>query len=380
MKKQIKVLQTPIRFFPYIGGVENHVLYLSKQLVKNGNSVTVICADEPKSKKRTVEGISIDRLPYIGKVTNTNIALSLPLKILSSKFDLIHTHMPTPWTADWSVFLAKIKGKKSVITIHNDMDKTSPISRLVTKLYLNTVFKFTLNLVNRIIIVNPDWKQSFIATRHLLLPHEKKITVIPNGVELSKFVKNNKERRDKNTILFVSILDKHHKFKGLDYLLEALALLKQTNSNIKLIVVGDGELRKFYELKAKTLQIDKNITFIGKASQEKLVEYYRKASIFVLPSIEIEGFGIVLLEAMASNLPVITTPIAGVWKDVKKFNSGLIVKPRNSKSLANALTQLLNDPTKRQRMGKNGSRLIKQKYDWVLVTSQVEKLYREVLQ
>lgn len=375
----LTILQTPVRFNPYIGGVENHVYYLSKELVKLGYNVKVICADEPESSKKIVDGISVERLKYIFKITNTNICLSLPFQIIKSHFDIIHTHMPTPWTADWSVLLTKIMRKKSVLTIHNDMDKSSLISKIVTKVYLNTVFKITLSLVDKIIIVNPNWKKSFISTGLILAKYENKISIIPNGVDLSLFNKS-KENRKKNTILFVSILDKHHSFKGLDYLLEALVSVSKSFPDVNLLIVGEGEMKKNYELKAKQLKIDKHITFVGEINQNELSDYYNKASLFVLPSTEIEGFGIVLLEAMACSLPVITTNIAGVWKDIKDYNAGIIVKPRDSIELSNAIISILKNSKKADLVGRNGNKLIKEKYDWKIIANQIKSLYKEIHQ
>ena len=314
------ILQTPIRFYPSIGGVENHVYYLSKELVNNGNFVKVICANEPQSNNRNIHAIAVERLAYLFKITNTNITFSLPLRILRSHFDVIHTHMPTPWSADWSVLIAKIMKKRSIITIHNDMDKTDFLGKIVTKVYLFTLFKLTLTFVNKIIIVNPDWENSFNSTKKLLTPYKKKISVIPNGIDLSLFKKNDRSSAKKNNLLFISILDKHHKFKGLDYLLQSLKIVKNDFPDIELIVIGEGELKKYYQQKTKLLGLNDNVRFIGEMKQEDLVSYYNTASLFILPSTEIEGFGIVLLEAMACNVPVIATNIVGTSSDINKYN------------------------------------------------------------
>ncbi len=327
------ILQTPIRFFPSIGGVENHVYYLSKELVNNGNFVKVICANDPRSNTRNIHTIAIERLAYLFKITNTNITFSLPLRILRTHFDVIHTHMPTPWSADWSVLIARIMRKRSIITIHNDMDKSSFLGKVITKIYLFTFFKLTLTLVDKIIIVNPAWESSFSATKKLLTPYKKKILTIPNGIDLALFKKPAREDIKKISLLFISVLDKHHKFKGLDYLLEALTMIKKDFVDIELTIVGEGELKKYYQQKVQLAGLNDNVHFVGEVNQENLVSYYNTASIFILPSIEIEGFGIVLLEAMACNVPVIATNIVGMSGDIKKYNTGLVVEPKTLKNL-----------------------------------------------
>jgi glycosyltransferase involved in cell wall biosynthesis len=372
---KITVLQTPIRFYPAIGGVENHVYYLSKELVNDGNAVKVICANEPPSSNRNIHAILVERLAYPFKVTNTNITFNLPLRILQSQFDILHTHMPTPWSADWSVLIAKLRKKRSVITIHNDMDKPGFLAKLVTRAYLYSLFKLTLTFVDSIIIVNPDWENSFEATKKLLMPYKKKISIIPNGIDLTLFKKSASSSAKKNSLLFISILDKHHEFKGLDYLLEALKIVKRDFPGIELTIVGEGELKNHYQQKTRLLDLDDNVRFIGEVKQEDLVSYYNAASVFILPSTEIEGFGIVLLEAMACNVPVIATSIVGTSGDIKKHNAGLIVEPRKAEELAQAITTIISDANLAETMGSNGRSLVEEKYDWKKIAKQIENIY-----
>jgi glycosyltransferase involved in cell wall biosynthesis len=373
--KKISILQTPPRFYPYIGGTENHVYHLSKELIKDGYAVKVICANEPKSTNKKIEGISIERLAYPFKVTNTTITPYLPISILKSKFDILHTHMPTPWSSDVSILFAKIMKKKSIITIHNDMDKSSFISKLVTKIYLYTFYKLSLALVDKIIIINPNWETSFTATRNILKNYKQKISVIPNGIDLSLFKKTRKDTRNKNKLLFVSLLDKYHSFKGIDYLLEAVKIAKNSISDIDLDIIGEGELKEYYQKKSKKLHIQNNVHFIGEVKHTDLVSHYNNASLFILPSTEIEGFGIVLLEAMACALPVIATDIVGTSKDIKKYNAGIIVKPKDAQLLANAILELLKNQKKAKLMGANGRKLVETNYDWGEIAKRIEKLY-----
>jgi len=374
----MKILQTPVRFFTAIGGVENHVYYLSEELIKLGHSVKIICADDPSSKINNVFGIEVKRLKSWFKITNTNITPWLPIEILKSKYDIVHTHMPTPWTSDWSIFLSKLMGKKSVITIHNDMDKTSFLSKIITEVYLHTVFLLSLSLVDKIIIVNEEWEKSFSNTSGILKRFKDKIIFLPNGVDTNIF-KPLDIPREKNTVLFVSILDRHHKFKGLNYLLEAIKLIKKTIPDIKLIIIGEGELKIKYKNLSKELEISENVKFLGEKNQKELVSYYNKASIFILPSIEIEGFGIVLLEALACKTPIVATDIVGLSNGITKSKSGLIVKKRDKKSLVNAIEYILENKVIAKNMGENGRRLVESKYDWKSISEQVVSIYQGVI-
>ena len=377
-QKRLRILETPIRFHPYIGGVENHVYYLADQLIKLGHAVEVICANEPESDKvAAVNGVNVKRLDYLFKIANTNIALNFPYAVWKADFDIAHTHMPTPWTADWTVLIAALRGKSSVITVHNDMDKPDFFGKIMTWIYLHTVFLLTLYLADRVIIVNPNWKTAFKKTRHIFERIGDKVTAIPNGINTDLFLPPAK-KSERNVILFVSILDEHHRFKGFDYLLEAMPVIKERVDDVKLIVVGEGELVNEYREYAKKLGIEDSIEFYGKKTQAEIVKYYQDAKVFVLPSIEIEGFGIVLLEAMASGLPVVTTSVAGVALEIKENQAGIVIKPRDAAALADALIRILGSKAMQEAMGSQGRSLTIRQYGWHTVAESVLKVFKEI--
>lgn len=370
----MKILQTPIRFSPAIGGVEKYVLDLSKELVKNKYDVTVICANDPKSDIENIDGIKVKRLRYFGKLANTNLHPSFPFKILKEKFDIMHTHMPTPWSADMSALISKIKRKPLILTYHNDLIKTG-FAKIIATIYNKTFLKLVLRASDKIIITQPDYINH---SKHLK-KYEDKIVVLPNAVDINIFKKRNLKKKN-NSIFFLSVLDEFHRYKGLDYLLKSIKEIKKTIPSIKLYVAGKGKLLNEYKELAKELGVEKNVEFLGFVSDDDLIKYYNQSEIFVLPSIDhCEGFGIVLLEALACKTPVISTTIVGVAKDVKKENCGLIIKPKDSKILTKSILKLLGDSKLRKEMGERGCKLVHKKYSWKKVAKDMGKLYREVL-
>jgi glycosyltransferase involved in cell wall biosynthesis len=376
--KKIKILQTPIRFYPYVGGVELVSLYLSLQLIKLGYDIKVICANEPNSKLNEFKGIKIKRLPYFFKITNTNISFSLIYHLFKEDYDLVQTYIPTPWTSDLSVLIAKIRRKRSVIFIQNDLDKPGFIPKLITELYLNTIFRLTLKLTDKILVVNENWNDAFNNTKSILESYKYKIIGVPNGVDTSIF-KNLNIKRNEYLILFVSILDNHHKFKGLDFLLKAMIPLIHKNSKIKLMIVGEGELKKYYQKVANEIGINSHVLFVGAKSQSELVQLYNKAGVFVLPSIEIEGFGIVAIEAMACGLPIIVSDIVGVSKEVKNEKTGIVVKPKDIKALSRSIEQITENRKVFNLYSKNGTKLVNEKYDWRLIAKSIQNIYKGIL-
>lgn len=372
----MKLLQTPVRFYPFIGGVENYVYYLSKELVNLGHKVKVVCANEPQSESEGfVEGVEVSRLNYISKVANTNITPDLPFKLNREDFDLIHTHIPTPWSADWSRIMANRKNKPLVLTYHNDIIGNG-IANHIAKFYNSTALKTLLKSADRIIITQPN----YLKYSPYLPPYEDKIEVIPNGVDVEKFKPASVEKEE-NTLFFLSLLDEFHEYKGLDYLLEAIKIVKKSIPDVKLIVGGKGVLMEHYIKKTESMGLSNNVEFHGFIPDERMAEYYSAANIFVLPSISSlqEGFGIVALEALACKTPVITTEIVGVSSDLMDENAGLAVAPKNKDELAAAIIQLLENEDLALKMGVNGRNLVKSNYTWKGIAKMMEKVYYELV-
>jgi glycosyltransferase involved in cell wall biosynthesis len=371
----MKIIHTPVRFYPFIGGVENYVYYSSREMVKLGHQVTVICANEPHLKKEaTIDGVKVKRLSYFGKVANTNITLGLPFALLNENFDIIHTHLPTPWSADWSNIISRIKNKPLVVTYHNDIIGDGLASHMAG-FYNSTALKLILNAADKIIITQPN----YIHSSPYLGKYEDKIDVIPNGVDIEKF-KPLKIKREKNTIFFLSLLDEFHKYKGLDYLLKALKEIKNQINDVKLIIGGEGVLLDYYSKLVDEMGLKDNVEFHGFIPDEKIVDYYCRSSVFVLPSVSAkqEGFGIVALEALACETPVISTEIVGVASDIKKSNSGIIVSPKDVDGLVNAIIKILEDDTVKY-MGLRGRKLVKEKYTWSGIAKMTEKIYKDLV-
>ncbi|KUK43261.1 MAG: Glycosyl transferase group 1 [Methanothrix harundinacea] len=330
----MKILQTPVRFRPFIGGVENYVYNLSRGLVRLGHEVTVLCANEPKSEKEELmDGIRVKRLPYIGKIANTNITPSLPIEILREDFDLIHAHLPTPWSADWSAVFSKMRRRPLILTYHNDIVGAGFANR-AAHLYNRTALKNLLNRADRIIITQPKYLRS----SPYLKRYEDKIVVIPVGVDVERFRPMHSDKIN-NSIFFLSVLDEFHRYKGLDQLLRALV------------------------------------------PEEMLANYYNRCDIFVLPSVSKaqEGFGMVLLEAMACGKPVVCTDIVGVADEVKTKGAGLIVEPSNAEELAEAISHILQDRSLAHKMGEVGRRLVEERYGWEKVAKRVEEVYEGLI-
>ena len=366
----LRVIQTPVRFFPAFGGVEKYVLELSKRLVAQGNKVTVVCADEPCAELGIAQGVKMIRLPYVAKVANTNITTRLFGTLMRQNFDVIHTHIPTPWSADISALVSLLKRKPLIVTYHNDLIGQG-IAGLLVRLYNSTFLHLVLLCARRVIITQPKYLEY---SRHLKW-HKKKLIALPLGVTMPHPI--DEIERQACHIAFVSVLDKYHEYKGLDVLLDAVVKIKRRTPQVRLSVGGGGELISKYEQLAKVLGVNDSVEFLGYLPDKELAELYSSSSVFVLPSLNnLEGFGIVALEALSYSTPVITTYFAGSAEFITKNKAGLIVPPGDSAALANAILALLEDREEARLMGARGAAAVNHDFGWDSIARQTTGVYR----
>jgi len=371
--KILKIVQTPARFYPYTGGVEKYVLDLSQELVSQGHRVKVICANEPNSTISNIYGIEVKRLNYVGKITNTNITLNLFFTLIKENYDIIHTHFPTPWSADISMVVSTLLRKPLILTYHNDVIK-SGLSGVLADIYNKTLLQLILRKAEKII----DTQPSYINKSKYLQKYKEKIVTIPNGVN-TKLYKDEKIKKIKSQILFLSVLDKYHRYKGLDYLIKAIKLVKLRNPKVKLIVGGNGELIKEYKLLANKLGVANNVEFKGFIENNELIKLYNQSELFVLPSINIqEGFGIVLLESLSCGTPVIATDLVGIANEIKLHKCGLVVASKDVNQLASAIIKITKSKKITTIMKKNTKKLIR-KYDWKNLAIEIKNIYMDAV-
>jgi glycosyltransferase involved in cell wall biosynthesis len=165
--------------------------------------------------------------------------------------------------------------------------------------------------------------------------------------------------------------------KGQTVLFEAVARLAERGRGVRLTLAGEGEIRPRLEELAAELGIADRVEFLGAVGQDTLREIYAGAAVFCLPSFA-EGVPVVLMEAMAMEVPVITTKIAGIPELVEDGRSGLLVAPGRADELAEALERLLADPELAARLGRQGREKVVAEFDCERSAAQLYALFAEL--
>jgi rhamnosyl/mannosyltransferase len=371
----MRILHLGKYFYPEKGGIENYTYILSKEAKKLGYEVYVIVSNTSKKFEYSeINGIKIFRLPRIFYTLHTPFTIPFVYLIKKINPDIIHLHVPNPWF-EFNLFFYSIlnRNAKIIITYHSDVIWYTPFhffGELLRRFYLFPLLKFS----KRIIATS----QNYVEGSSILRKFRNKIDVIPVGVDIRKFRPLKVEKPKEKVLLFLGRL---FHYKGLEYLLQAIKIVSEKRKDFVLYVVGEGKLRKKLERMAKSLKIENFVKFTGKVSDKQAIKYYNLCDIFILPSIhKSEAFGISQLEAMACGKPVISTNLKGSavpWIN-QHMKTGLVVEPKNSKALAEAILYLLENEKMKKKFGQNARKRILKFFTQKKMLEQTISLYKSL--
>lgn len=365
--------------FPPLGGGGGRVSQnLAEEWSHQGHQVDVVTShfkNLPKFEKQS--GFNLYRVSILGRKDIYTATFISMLSYLFSgflkgwqlcrkdKYDVINTHFAIP-TGPLGVFLSKIFRIKNILDIHggdiyNPTRKISPHKNILFK----QIVQWVLNNSDKIIAHSEDIKKQAIKYYQPM----KEIIVIPLGFKPIKFKKvNRRELRLKDNVFYLISIGRLVKRKGYDYLIKALQSL---DSNVQLLLIGEGPERKRLESLAENLGISDRIKFLGFVSDEKKFQYLSVSDLYVLPSLH-EGFGIVLQEAMYCGLPIITTKCGGPKDFLEDKKNALFIDSKSVNSCVATIQELKNNKDLAHRIGQTNKEKIKEFY--------IDKMAKKYLQ
>jgi glycosyltransferase involved in cell wall biosynthesis len=351
-------------YFPVLGGIENHIRVLAEAQAAAGHQVTVlVCDPGHRTRVETLNGVRIIKAGRLATAASMPLSLSQPIVLARLRPDVVHVQSPYPLgeAANWLLGRARA----TVVSYQSDVVRQK---RLLW--FYGPILRRVLRASDAIIASTPR----YIETSPWLWPVREKCVVVPLGVDAAHFAPPTTPPTIPLPLLFVGRL---RYYKGLDTLLRALLALP----GVPLLIVGDGPMREELERLADKLSLRDRVTFAGEIPDEDLPGCYRAASLFVLPAnARAEAFGTVLLEAMASGLPCITTEIeTGTSWIVQDGVTGLVVPPRDPHALAEAIRSLLYDQQRRARMGQAARARVVAEFTTERMIARVQAVYEEAL-
>ena len=346
---------------------------LSKRLAEKGHTVTVITSTRG-GKARFSD-------TYVGKVRVIRFAERLHIfeapmipqiafRALFFDFDVLHVHGMSPTISDLGILVGKIRRKPVVLTYHNDAESTMEwsVAKAAARVYARLCVPL-VGMANSIVCATDSYGTSSLVLKHF----RGRFEVIPLGVDTARFASKGARltSNGKKEVLFVGQLKE---YKGVSYLIEAIAKLKRSGTNVALSIAGAGPSYPRLKAIAQTLDMEDSVRFLGNVDNADLVDLYDSCDLVVLPSVSRrEAFGLVQLEASAAGKAVVASDIPGV-SDVNKKVGGYLAKPNDADSLALQIARALGvkqDPEKFKAAAATMS--------WDKVTTQYEELFQTLL-
>ena len=294
------------------------------------------------------------------------------IPFLNKKFDVICCHFGPNGII--GTLLKEIGMDAKIITTFHGYDMSTFVSNNGVTVY-NNLFKNG----DLFLPISDYWKQKLIK----LNCEEKKIVVHHMGIDIEKFEysKRNKQLGKPVKILTLGRLVEK---KGHEYAIKAIRDTIRKYKNVEYIIAGEGPLENKLKNLVSELGIKNYIKFVGVAKQDEVLELYKQAHIFILPSVtacngDQEGIPVVLMEAQASGLPVISTFHTGIPEVVVDGKSGFLVPERDVNALIEKLEYLIENPELWPKMGRYGRKFVEEKYNIKKLNQQLVGIYQNLI-
>lgn len=351
----MKILFFSPYYYPYISGLTIVPKKIFDHFKKN-HQISVLTF-RFSSKLKIYEhkkNLTIYRLPYLFKISKGFISPQSLLYFFKEvkKNDILFLNLPNFEGLPLAIF-AKFCNKKIISLFHCQVTLSPSFFNKIVSFFLNLSVKIQLKLSDKIIVHTKDYFNS--------LPYLKKYTnkilfTLP-PIEKLKIDKNFYRKLNKNKKFLIGYLGRVASEKGLEYLVEAMLLLKKNkyflNKKATLLIAGPyakevaGEDAYFFKIKNLLKKNEIDYRLLGKLSQFQIGAFYKAIDLLVLPSINsTEAFGMVQAEAMLYGTPVIATDLPGVRVPIKLTKMGIIVKPKSGKLIADAIIEILKNRKK----------------------------------
>jgi len=381
-RRPLRIAMVTEYAYPVLGGISEHVHFLSKELARRGHDVSVVTSAAPRGMRERAEaqdvlarerdgyrttrvGVSVP-LPSNGSIARISVGVNLKRAVARAiaHADVVHAQGLAPPMLGLFALRAS-RAPCTVGTFHTYFDGGHLGYRLG-----HPYVSGALDALDRRIAVS----QACVLSLEQYFPGP--YDIVPNGIDCDLFhplpapVADGAPPR----ILFVGRFDPRN---GLHTLIDAARLLKEQGRAFEVQVVGDGPARPIYERQARRAGVWDRIRWLGLLKDER-PDLYRNATLLAAPC-TLASFGVVLLEAFASGIPVVAADNVGFRQVIRDGAPGLFVRGEDAAALAAGIGRVLDDPALRADWGRRGRRVAEERYAWPTVAREVERLYREVL-
>ena len=294
-----------------------------------------------------------------------------------------------------AVYLAQAMQQQGIKHIHAHFTINAASIALILSKLLNVTFSFTAHNIfftdrlllkekvrhARFIVAISEFSRQYLDNL-VAGDHLDKIHIVHCGLSLQRFAPpKNKPGNNPPVILFVAQLAER---KGAPYLLEACRILRERGVSFHCILIGGGQQKAMLADKLKQYNLQQHVELKGPVFQKDLKPYLNRCDVFALPCItaangDMDGVPVSLMEAMAMEIPVVSTLLSGIPELIENDKEGLLTPEKDAPSLADALQRLLQDSALRRKLGQNGRKKIMAAFDVDKNAQQLASLFQRYL-
>lgn len=368
----MKIYHTTQAIYPYVIGGEPTQCHEISNFQSIHNQVTVLTV----KRNSKIEDVNCNyilkqfiwfKMPWDFFGMENPICPGLWWKLLKSDFDVLHTHSQLFFITFFSTIISKIKNKPNIITVHGVKAVRDKTTNLLQEIWLQILSRYIFKITDKIqcMTLNDAKKIQRYGVNN------KKIVIIPNGIDTHLFKPDNLGNKHNDFILWVGRFVEE---KGLKYLVDAIEDVVKDFPIKKVLLVGEGPLRENIQSQIHGKGLDKFFEIRNNCSQKEIAVLMKECELFVLPSLQ-EGFPKSILEAMACGKPVITT------NSLKEIigNAGITIKEGSTEELKNAIKFLLSNPSEERKLGMQGRKYVEENCSWDIVNKKIEEVYKSLL-
>jgi len=363
MTFHMKIIHVCQRYYPDIGGIETHVKEISEMLVKRGYDIEVVCTDPTGKlpKKEILNGVTITRFWAFAPNQAYYFSPAMYFYLRDQKYDVIHAHNYHSFPA---LFAALARKKRFIFTPHTFGFSSSSFRKFLHKFY-KPLGSYIFRSADKIISTAQFERNWLIDTFEI---PESKLIYIPLPINLV----NRPHKEHTSGVIKIAFFGRLSQEKNLKVLISAFQLVKQ-HEKCSLFIAGDGPLREELEEFGKNFS---DVNFLGRLSQNDLELFLDDVDMFVLAS-KFEVSPRAVIEAMAREIPVVTTPVGELPQIFQHGKDCMFTKINDPHDMAENILMLINDKKLATEIAKSGRTIVEKRYDINIIISDYIRIYSQ---